>query len=71
MVSKESELANVLLNGTAYPEIRLSDVFEIQIIGDGNCLFRCLSLFNDKTQENYSYYREIIYNYIQLNKNKL
>ena len=71
MVSKESEMANVLLNGTAYPEIRLSDVYEIQIIGDGNCLFRCLSLFNDKTQENYSYYREIIYNYIQLNKNKL
>ena len=64
-------MANVLLNGTAYPEIRLSDVYEIQIIGDGNCLFRCLSLFNDKTQENYCYYREIIYNYIQLNKNKL
>ena len=45
MSDKESEPESIILNGNAYNEIRLTDVKEIQIIGDDNFLFRCLSLF--------------------------
>ena len=38
---------------------------EIQIIGDGNCFYRCLYQELDHTQENYDYYRALIYNYIE------
>ena len=71
MSNKESESESIILNGNAYNEIWLTDVKVIQIIGNGNCLFRCLSLFKDKTQENYNYYRQLIFNYINSNKSKL
>ena len=71
MSDKESEPESIILNGNAYNEIRLTDVKEIQIIGDGKCLFRCLSLFKDETQKNYNYYRQLIFNYINSNKSKL
>ena len=44
------------------------DYFEIDIIGDGNCFYRYLSMYFEKTQENYKYYRQIIFNYISNNK---
>ena len=71
MSDKEGEPESIILNGNAYNEIRLTDFKEILIIGDGNCLFRCLSLFKDKTQDNYNYYRQLIFNYINSNKSKL
>ena len=43
MSNKESESESIILNGNAYNEIWLTDVKVIQIIGNGNCLFRCLS----------------------------
>ena len=47
---------------------KLEDMIEINIVGDGNCFFRCLSQVIDNTQENYHYYRILIYNYIYHNK---
>lgn len=47
------------------------DYAEINIIGDGNCFFRCLSQFFDNTQEYYSFYRQLIFNYIMDNKRVL
>ena len=38
------------------------DYHEIIIIGDGNCFNCCLSLQIEQHQENYNYYRQIIYN---------
>ena len=40
---------------------KLEDMIEINIVGDGNCFFRCLSQVIDNTQENYHYYRILIY----------
>ena len=40
-------------------------------IGDGNCWYRTLSLFFDKTEENYKNYRKTISEQIKLNKEKL
>ena len=37
---------------------------EIPILGDGNCFYRCISMFIENTQENHIYYRNLIYNYI-------
>ena len=59
------------LDGTVYDTIESNNVLEIQIIGDGNCYYRCLSQELDKTQENYQYYRNLIYNYIVENKDAL
>ena len=41
------------------------------IIGDGNCFYRCLSLQIEHNQDNYNYYRQIIYNFIKDNKKPL
>lgn len=49
----------------------LEDYIEVSIIGDGNCFYRCLSQAIDHTQENYQYYRTIIYNYIYAHKEEL
>ena len=59
------------LDGTVYDTIESNNVLEIQIIGDGNCYYHCLSQELDKTQENYQYYRNLIYNYIVENKDAL
>ena len=47
------------------------DYHEIIVIGDGNCFNRCLSLQIEQHQENYNYYRQIIYNFIKHNKKTL
>ena len=62
---------SIILDGTAYPYIENKDILEIQIIGDGNCFYRCLSQEIDQTQENYRYYIALIYNYIMQNKTDL
>ena len=51
--------------------LKRENVEEISIIGDGNCFYRCLSQIFDHYQENYSYYRLLIYNYIYKNKENL
>ena len=61
---------NFVLDGTGYDIIESKNVIEIQIIGDGNCFFRCLSQNLEKTQENHRYYRDLIYNYIIDNRNQ-
>ena len=62
---------NINLDGKAYPYIENKDIIEIQIIADGNCFYRCLSQEIDLTQENYKYYRSLMYNYIMQNKVEL
>ena len=47
------------------------DYHEIIVIGDGKCFNRCLSLQIEQHQENYNYYRQIIYNFIKHNKKTL
>ena len=42
-----------------------------KIIADGNCFYRSLSQALDKSQENYKYYRELIFNYIEQHKKLL
>ena len=49
-------------------EIDMKDYTEIDIIGDGNCFYRCLAMFFESTQENHKYCRETIYMYIYNNK---
>ena len=44
---------------------------EIPILGDGNCFYRCISMFIENTQENHIYYRNLIYNYICTNRHIL
>ena len=51
--------------------LALKEVEEIQIIADGNCFYRSISQALDKSQENYKYYRELIFNYIEQNKELL
>ena len=41
------------------------------MLGDGNSFFRCLSKYIEKTEENYKYYRQIVFDYINLNKDIL
>ena len=48
--------------------LNINDYSEISIIGDGNCFFRCLSLYFEAHQENHLFYRDIIYKYIVKNK---
>ena len=60
-----------MLNNIVSKFIGLNQVEEVQIVGDGNCLYRCLSQALDETQENHKYYRELIYNYIEQNKTLL
>lgn len=62
---------SINLDDTAYPYNENKDILEIQIIGDGNCFYRCLSQEIDQTQDNYRYYRALIYNYITQNKTHL
>ena len=47
------------------------DYGEITMVGDGNCFFRCLSQYFDNTQENFSFYRQLIFEYIMDNKQVL
>ena len=54
----------IKLDGKVYEYIDKKHAIEIQIIGDGNCFFRCLSEEIVRTQENYAYYQTLIYNYI-------
>ena len=49
----------------------LNEVEEIQIIADGNCFYHSLSQALDKSQENYKYYRKLIFNFIEQNKELL
>ena len=51
--------------------LALNEVEEIQKIPDGNCFYRSISQALDKSQENYKYYRELIFNYIEQNKELL
>jgi len=51
--------------------LALNEVEEIQIIADGNCFYHSISRALDKSQENYKYYRELIFNYIEQNKELL
>ena len=44
---------------------------EVSVVGDGNCFFRCLSKYIGKTEDNYKFYRKIVYDYINLNKDIL
>ena len=44
---------------------------EVAVVGDGNCFFRCLSKYIEKTEDNYKFYRKIVYDYINLNKDIL
>ena len=62
---------SIHLDGTAYLYIENKDILKIQIIGDDKCFYRCLSQKIDQTQENYRYYRALIYNYIIQNKTHL
>ena len=50
-------------------QIDKNEYCEIGIIGDGNCFYRCLSMYFEYNQNDYSYYRRIIYEYIFQNKN--
>ena len=50
-------------------QLNKNEFSEIGIIGDGNCFYRCLSMFYEYNQDNYRYYRRIIYEYISNNKN--
>ena len=62
--------SNVKENPTSIiPKLLSSKEYtEISIIGDGNCFYRCLSIHIEKFQENYNYYRNLIYQYIEANK---
>lgn len=57
-------------NSTRYDIIESKNIIEIQIIGDGNCFFLCVSQNLEKTQENHRYYLDLIYNYIIDNRNQ-
>ena len=48
--------------------LSFNEFFEVNVRGDGNCFFRCLSKHIDKTENNYPYYRKIIYEYTKNNK---
>lgn len=55
----------------SHPKVINKDKYaEISDIGDGNCFFRCLSLskYLEKNENNYNYYRILIYNFIKSNK---
>ena len=47
------------------------DYHENIVIGDGNCFDSCLSLQIEHNQDNYNYYRQLIYNFIKDNKKPL
>ena len=68
--SQETDEQNYL-NGTCYELIDQKYVEEIAMIADGNCFYRCLSQYQDLTQENHRYYRDLIYNYIHRKKKEL
>lgn len=57
------------INDTTPKCIESNQIDVIEIIGDGNCFYRCLSQEIDNTQENHRYYRELIYNYIVQRQN--
>ena len=40
--------------------LSFNEFFEVNVRGDGNCFFRCLSKHIDKTENNYPYYRKIM-----------
>ena len=44
---------------------------EVAVVGDENCFFRCLSKYIEKTEDNYKFYRQKVYDYINLNKDIL
>ena len=44
------------------------DYSEITITGDGNCFYRCLSMYIEKDEKNYNYYRQLIYKYVKKNQ---
>ena len=46
-------------------------VQKINILADGNCYYSCLSQSIDLTQENHLYYRNLIYDYIEKNRDYL
>lgn len=48
--------------------LSFNEFFEVNVRGDGNCFFRCLSKNIDKTENKYPYYRKIIYEYTKNNK---
>ena len=56
---------------TSHTHNTVEDMIQIHIVGDGNCFFRCLSQAIDNSQENYHYYRILVYNYIYHNKGEL
>ena len=39
----------------------------IKLIGNGNCLFRTVSYYLNKTENNYSALRTTVYNYVKNN----
>lgn len=44
---------------------------KVAVLGDGNFFFRCLSKYIKKTEDNYKFYRQKVYDYINLNKDIL
>lgn len=48
--------------------LKKQNYWEIIIIGDVNCFFRCLSFHLEKSEGNYDFYRNKIYHYIKKNK---
>ena len=44
---------------------------KVAVLGDGNFFFRCLSKYIEKTEDNYKFYRQKVYDYINLNKDIL
>ena len=69
-----NNLPNFLLNIYIYKVENFKTIipknyFHIISIGaDGNCFFRALSKFFSGSEENYKYFRNIVYNYIIKNK---
>ena len=44
---------------------------KVAVLGDGNIFFRCLSKYIKKAEDNYKFYRQKVYDYINLNKDIL
>ena len=47
------------------------DYSEIIITGEDNCFYLCLSMYIEYNENNYAYYRDLIYKYVHKNKNLL
>ena len=55
--------------GIVYNNLNLNkaEYGEIQMVGDGNCFYRCLAFHLERSQDNYDFYRNKIYHYIKKN----